>query len=263
MSKGKFFKELALSFYGCDGGNLQSKIWFCGLEWGGDLVWEENTDSEKIVTIDEDYGYLDDQYREVDYCNNVSWSHGFGGGLANGFNQKICWFLNYYLGLDPTDSYQYDDFVREHKICFNEPDGIGFKMNLFPLNSPGHNHDWDENRARFSGFFARRAYEEWCEVHRGEFFQRLVRENGPEVIIATGKTSWSKFVRFFGAEAIPLQEASLNEVTISYCKLPYSDTYLIITPFFGGPSGINSFKKMQDLATLVHQVRGTEVIDWF
>ncbi|WP_275663852.1 hypothetical protein [Ignatzschineria cameli] len=31
--------------------------------------------------------------------------------------------------------------------------------------------------------------------------------------------------------------------------------------FFGGPYGINSFKKMQDLTTLVHQVRGTEAID--
>lgn len=29
------FNEMALSHYGCDGGNLSSPIWACGLEWGG------------------------------------------------------------------------------------------------------------------------------------------------------------------------------------------------------------------------------------
>ncbi|MGX2950448.1 hypothetical protein ACWIUA_06015 [Ursidibacter sp. B-7004-1] len=29
------FKNSALSFAGCDGGNLNSDVWFCGLEWGG------------------------------------------------------------------------------------------------------------------------------------------------------------------------------------------------------------------------------------
>ncbi|KYK83499.1 hypothetical protein SA3033_07150 [Aggregatibacter actinomycetemcomitans serotype d str. SA3033] len=26
------FKDTALSFAGCDGGNLKSDVWFCGLE---------------------------------------------------------------------------------------------------------------------------------------------------------------------------------------------------------------------------------------
>ncbi|TYA50756.1 hypothetical protein FXB78_07520 [Aggregatibacter actinomycetemcomitans] len=30
------FKDTALSFAGCDGGNLKSDVWFCGLEWGGE-----------------------------------------------------------------------------------------------------------------------------------------------------------------------------------------------------------------------------------
>ncbi len=262
MAVGKSFESLALSFYGCDGGNLRSKIWFCGLEWGDDLNWKEGKEGQELVTIMKDSGYGDSEENLRDFSQNISWKYGFIDAVTTGVNQKICWFINYYFGIDMSDSYQYDDFVVENKICFNDPDGIGFKMNLFPLNSPEHDHDWDENRARFSGFFARKAYEEWCEVHRGAFFQKLVRENNPEVIIATGKTSLLKFVRFFGAEAIPLQEASLNEITISYCKLPYCDTLLIITPFFGGPSGINSFKKMKDLAMLVHQVAGTPVIDW-
>ena len=27
-------KELMPTFYGCNGGNLNSKIWICGTEWG-------------------------------------------------------------------------------------------------------------------------------------------------------------------------------------------------------------------------------------
>lgn len=71
-----------------------------------------------------------------------------------------------------------------------------------------------------------------------------------------------KFFQFFGCNESAVKEANLNSVTIFYCTIPETETMLVISPFFGGPYGINSFKKMQNLTTLVHQVRGTESIDW-
>ncbi len=35
MTVSKNFSEAAQSLYGCDGGNLNSSVWICGLEWGG------------------------------------------------------------------------------------------------------------------------------------------------------------------------------------------------------------------------------------
>lgn len=262
MEQGKSFESVARSFYGCDGGNLQSKIWFCGLEWGGDLQWPEGQEGKALITQGEDYGYQNESLHWVDYCDNVSWSEGFGDGLANGVNQKICWFLNYYLGLDRTDSYQYVPFVQQHEICFNTENGLGFKMNLFPLNAQKHDHQWDQYRAQYTGCMDRASYESWCIQHRGEFFRSLVAEHNPEVIIATGKTHAHKFMHFFGVPFESMTEVAGQEITIAYCKLPYSDTYLVISPFFGGASGINSFTKMQELAKLVHQIRGTESFDW-
>lgn len=263
MSKGKEFEELALSFYGCDGGNLRSKIWFCGLEWGGDLRWAEGKTGEKLETVEEDSGYGDQERRLRDFSQNISWEEGFIDAVTTGVNQKICWFINYYLGLDRSDSYQYADFVVENKICFNEPDGIGFKMNLFPLNSRKHDGSWDEKRAQYTGLATRWEYEAWCLKNRGAYFQKLIKEGAPEVIIGLGKSHMWKFFQFFGCNESAVKEANLiNSVTIFYCTIPETETMLVISPFFGGPYGINSFKKMQNLTTLVHQVRGTESIDW-
>lgn len=262
MTVPKAFEELALSFYGCDGGNLKSPVWFCGLEWGGELHWDNDVNINTLAT---ERGYqtpFDQEAIESDYMTNVSWSDGFEGAVTNGVNQKICWFLNYYLAIDPTDSYDYAQFVIDHKICHKGDDGLGFKMNLFPMNAPNHDYSWDVKRAQFTGFESRSAYEEWCLKHRGEYFRVLLKKYQPEIIIVLGKTHVHKFIQFFGCEDAENFELDKNGVSISYRKIPNTDTYLIISPFFGGASGINSFNKMKDLTNLVHEIKGTQPYDW-
>ncbi len=110
----------------------------------GFVVWSGGGELDSIPpeTVTVEAGYRDREEKERDFLTNVSWADGFYGAVVAGYNQKICWFLNYFLDLDPTDSYQYEPFVEEHKIYYNDSEGLGFKMNLFPLNFPSHNRDW-------------------------------------------------------------------------------------------------------------------------
>lgn len=253
------FRELALSFYGSDGGNLDSEIWFCGLEWGGHLVWKSDTDEAMIDPTAEEPGYLVTTSVRRDYQENISWSHGFSGAVANGVNQKVCWFLNYYHNLEPSDNYRYDEFVLDHEICFNQPTGKGFKMNLFPLNSATHDDAWCENLTDFTGFNNRLSYKVWCMIYRGAFYQKLLKQHKPKVVLGFGKSQAAQYYRFWGAELADKFERTLGEVTVEYCKIPETESYLIISPFFGGVYGINSVSKMLDLCELVHDILGTSM----
>lgn len=243
----KNFKKIAKSFYGCDGGNLASDFWFCGLEWGQTL------DELPIQTEVADHGYKDTESKIRDFTQNVSWSNGFFGAITAGYNQKICWFLNYFNNLDPEDKYQYIDFVKEHKVCYNEPDGLGFKMNLFPLNFPKHNEDWNQEIGEYTGFNNRLEYEKWCLTHRSELFMQLIQQHQPKYIICTGKTSKEKFFKFFGCEHVSSVTKSNEVVEIDIRRIPNTETNVIVTAFFGGPSGINSLIKMASLAELIRE----------
>lgn len=254
-----YFQELALSFYGSDGGNLDSEIWFCGLEWGGSLAFNADTEEEMIAPTAEEGGYLVTTPKINDYRKNISWSLGFEGAVTNGVNQKICWFLNYYYNLEPTDHYSYEQFVSAHEICFNLPTGKGFKMNLFPLKATSHNREWCEKRSRLTGFNNRASYEVWCMIHRGAYYQALLKLHNPKVILGFGKTHAGKYYRFWGVELVDKSTQTLGDITIEYCQIPGTDTYLMITPFFGGVYGINTGEKMQDLTELVHRILKTRM----
>lgn len=54
------FKEWACSFSGCDGGDLESSVWLCGIEWG-----YSNPDG---LTDEE---YQEDMRIEALYRNNL------------------------------------------------------------------------------------------------------------------------------------------------------------------------------------------------
>lgn len=251
------FRQLALSFYGSDGGNLDSEIWFCGLEWGGSLDWKSDTTEKVIDPIGEESGYLVTSSTKHDYRQNISWSHGFSDAVKNGVNQKICWFLNYYYNLEPVDTYRYDQFVVAHEICFNRPKGKGFKMNLFPLNAVSHDVDWCDDCTQFTGFNNRSSYEIWCMIHHGIYYQTLLKRHQPKIVLCLGKSHAAKYYRFWDAELVDKTERNLGDVTIEFCQIPETESYLIVVPFFGGTYGINSGEKMRDLVELVHNILGT------
>ncbi|KOE62848.1 hypothetical protein [Aggregatibacter actinomycetemcomitans] len=231
------FKDTALSFAGCDGGNLKSDVWFCGLEWGGE---QKNT---LDPAIDENSVY--------------SWSHeDFDGSWLAQYNQKICWFLWYFYSLEWNNGENSEVFVKHHHILYNQQEnGIGFKMNMLPIGFPNRNNiDWNETLQKLTGLKSFNEYREWCVIHRGKFFRNAVRKYQPKVIICTGITETDRFIRFFTAEE-EYETVMTEQFKFHYAK--FENTLICVVPFFGGANGINSYAKMENLVAEVKDLLKT------
>lgn len=244
----KQFKEIACSFYGCDGGNLDSDFWFCGLEWGGDI-----SQIKALVRFDDpdrEHGYLAEDGKTLNFCENISWTRSFKGAHTNQYNETICKFLNKFQ--IQTTINDYENFIKENEILFNTESGIGFKMNMFLINSPKHDSEWEEKHIRITGFHNRNDYQKWCvQGERAIFFQNLIREHQPKYLICTGITSANHFLDFFGCQVDP-QHAENDDVRIVFSQIPNTKTNIIIVPFFGFRAySINTEEKLDSLIALI------------
>lgn len=228
------FKDLALSFSGMDGGNIQSEVWFCGLEHGiGGNFTSEMSAKEKPVSED----------------NIYSWDHSeYDGGWNAPYNQRVCWFMDYFYQLDLSEN-SYEDFVKAHKILFKE--GMGFKANMFPIRFSGRdNINWSSELVELTGFSTFIEYENWCVEHRGKFFRQYVEKYSPKVIVCTGITHDYNFIKFFtGQESFkrfPDRPNPSKKYRISYNYI--GNTLVCVVPFFRKmPNCIDSPEKMESL----------------
>jgi hypothetical protein len=231
MSVATEFRNLAMSFYGCDGGNLDSPIWTCGLEWGGGL---------------QDNEIPQDDFMNTAICSwdSPGWSaRGCLSGRRMGYNQKLAWFFSYYFG---WDIHNYKQDAEEQKLfCKN---GIGFKMNAFPISFKDRRTvTWNEAIMRQTGLNDFDKYREWCIENRGRYYYDLVKKHSPKLVLCTGIDSYKEFFRFFRCDEIePIPD---NYIYVS--KTNSDKTLVFVVPFFGGPYGINSYKKMENLVVSV------------
>ena len=227
MSNPKF-SEMALSFAGGDGGNLQSEVWFCGYEWGN------LAKTDMAETIEHDF---------VAQPQPTSWQdEDFDGSWNTNYNRKICWFLEYFYQLDGYNK-SYDAFVEEFKILHSN--GLGFKLNLLPVRFHDRGSvEWSDNIQTASGFASFADYRVWCVIHRGKFFRDAIRQYQPKLLICTGVGERDNFFRAFTDGGEP-ERIQLTDFAISVARI--DQTQVCVTPFFGGPSGINSHEKMEQL----------------
>lgn len=226
------FVDMALSFAGGDGGNLDSEVWFCGFEWGN----SHGIDIEK--TIDTEFQPIPEP---------TSWAHeDFEGSWNTNYNRKICLFLKYFYAID-WEGMSYDEFVANHQILY--PDGLGFKLNLLPVRFRNRESlAWAKAIEAASGFETFDDYRSWCVTHRGAFFRALLSKHKPKVLVCTGVGERENFLRAF-ADGGPRQTVQLADFSLTVAK--FADTLICVTPFFGSPAGINSYQKMEQLVSKI------------
>ena len=237
------FSEMALSFAGGDGGNLDSEVWFCGFEWGN-LAKSDMTETieKEFVAVPQPTSWQDEE---------------FEGSWNTNYNRKICWFLAYFYGLDDKGK-TYAQCVSDFKIL--HPDGLGFKLNLLPIRfSNRASVEWSEAVKTASGFDSFDEYRAWCVTHRGKFFRDLMLKHRPKLLICTGVGERANFFNAFTDGASP-ERVQLKDFCIEVAR--FGGTQVCVTPFFGGPSGINSYAKMEQLVLatkelLNHAASGT------
>ncbi len=230
------FKEMALSFAGCDGGNPRSEIWFCGLEWGDTL---KRDNAHKI------------QHEFAPQRVPTSWAdEDFEDSWVAGYNQKLCWFLEYFYGIQ-RDGRLNQAYITEQQMF--QPNGRGFKLNMLPVRFGNRGSIvWDEEIIAATGFASFDEYRRWCVEHRGKFFQSLMAEHKPRVIVCTGKDDRNFFFEFFTNEAC-YEEYVCEDFSFLWCW--HGDTLVCVSPFFGWRNfSINSEPKMEQLVKAIRQL---------
>ena len=233
-------KENGRSFLGIDGGNINSPIWFCGIEFGGSL---EEMEKYYKSTV-KDHHYIEKGF-EIPYRENAG---DFEGSIYDRYLSAM------YINLFNNEKLQNGNDTKPIKKVlkeelYNQTSKI-FKLNLYPLAKKNTGWDTDiEKECKISE-------EDYYGVYfdkRKQFLQELVKEFNPDNIICSAvKNSESQFVEAFfnNEEKIEykwsyktLKIVSDKKKQFKISEYKQGRTTLIIIPFLGmGNGNLNSYK---------------------
>lgn len=228
------FKEWACSFSGCDGGNINSSVWVCGLEWG-----RPHYENNQIQDRDLEPKFVSGSWdtNDEDVRTNLT-------GSKMGFNQKLAWFYSYLLGWNIC--HYKDEAVNNHLFC---QEGTGFKMNAFPISFKDRESiAWTDTTRELTGLQDFEDYRKWCIEYRGDFFYKLIEKHNPRMVVCTGITSSNDFIEFFKCEKSK-KEPKDNFVV---CPTNNNNTLIFVVPFFNARKGILRYVEMEKLVSNIN-----------
>ncbi len=232
------FKKYLQSFAGCEGGNLNSEIWFFGLEWGLDAQ-DDELDLTPIYEMD--------SWKEKD---NISPKE-YNDYPLGKFNQKVIWFLSYFYNFDlGQGTKDYRNLAKEYEICY--PKGKGFRANFYPIGFKNRQSTlWTDNLKLSTGLNSFEEYRQACVGYRGEFFRQKIDEYNPKYIICTGLNDVAYFIEGLTGQKQYFTEFTQDKQKIHYAK--YKNTLVFVVPFFGRP--VNSYEKMKNLVEKIKTIK--------
>ena len=218
-------KENGRSFLGIDGGNIKVPIWFCGIEFGGDLTEMEKYYKSTIkynpikefdisIPFRENAGDFEkstyDRYLSAMYINLFKMKK-----LSNGYDTK------------PIEK-----VLREE--LYNKNSKI-FKLNLYPLAKKST--EWDRTIESKLGI-PKETYYKDIFTKRQLFLKELVYKFKPKTIICTSTNEYrDEFIEAFlnENEIINFKWIYLNYKNKKFKISEYKTdmTTLIIIPFLG------------------------------
>ena len=226
----KDFERWAKGFSGCDGGNPHGRIWFCGIEYGGN----EREGEMKFPDISSPPFLKDEDRRNF---------------IKHQYSRKT---VKLYLSLTGEDSANYKSAgLREGGIFGENSDS--FKMNLYPISFHHDSDDlWEEWLFNKTGIPTKSIYRAWCQIYRFNTLLEFVKIYSPRLIIGTGLSYENEFLMAFAGldkvhqfknqnKPIKIYDSNSNrELEIRYMYINENRTVLAVTPFLGGRYGLNS-----------------------
>jgi hypothetical protein len=229
------FEKWALGFSGCDGGNLEGKIWLCGIEYGGGN--SDPTMPFPDAAVPSYVGGVD--YSPLDFQKYA-------------YNWKALKLLASIAGHRPD---QYKAFFKNHS-CFDRHSDY-FKLNIYPIDfkTTAH-HLWDKWVAK-TGIATKEEYLEWCREFRFKKLRAWLLEYSPRLIICTGKQYFSQFWAAFGdgTEEIHVVYAAGKE--IRYFATDSGKTLVAVIYFLGGRFGLRSDAELSQTGAKLASLIGT------
>lgn len=226
-------KEWACSFSGCIGGNIEADTWLCGIEPAGGSQGDYYT---RDLSSEIKNGRVDAPSGEYDWQASFSYRYGVS-------------FAKLYTAIK-------GDNVEDYK----QPDKKGelFGLNLYPIAFDSVDPTlWNKYGLKDkTGFESKYLFNTWCFFNRFPFFENLLKEHSPELIICTGISYLRDFIAFFNG-AKPVEKLYEARISPQSEKNKYERYYywvklqpgplLVIVPFFGGRYGLNSNYLLQKM----------------
>jgi hypothetical protein len=235
--------DWACSFSGCDGGNINSDIWLCGIEWGGGSI---NNYYTKILPEQISKGKLETYPKFYDWTDSLSYPFGLS-------------FAKLYTSISGGK-------VENYSLVKDLKGDELFKLNLYPIafdstnDNLWHQYSLDE----ITGFESKHLFNTWCFFNRSPFYSKLRKKHSPKLIICTGISYIRDFIMFFGGNDkidklntgyLTPEESEFNNYIRQYYWLRLSsNTLLIIIPFFNGRFGLNSNVLLQNMGENIEQL---------
>jgi hypothetical protein len=213
------------SFMGMDGGNINSEVWFCGVEFGSDY--------EQMSTYYENYvKFYDLNELKIPYrndCPNISLKSTYDRYLA-------AMYLNIFKGentTNPIDTKLIEKVLKEE--LYNKTSEI-FKLNLFPIAK--NDIGWNNNIELELGITKDNYYNSLFNK-RSNFFKGLIQKFKPKLIVCTSPKDYKDFfVEAFFSQNEKLSH-SWKYLTVDSSKkfkisIFESDrTKIVVIPFLG------------------------------
>ena len=229
------FKKWACSYSGFDGGNPAGKYWFCGIEPGGNFNESDGGfNFEPVLEMPE---------APEDYFSNSS------------FNKNVA----------KLHAVIIDENIEKYKdLKPFKKDSNSLKLNLYPINFNSHNDlRWDKRYYQLTGFPTKESYRGWCQQYRFPIFLELMESHLPNLIVGMGSGYLEYFILAFGGTSVLFssRDKIVEEKIIDKTKLRYlcfekkgKEILLVITPFLGGPKGLQSDDKIQRAGEIIREL---------
>jgi hypothetical protein len=219
------FEKWANGFSGCDGGNLHAKVWFCGIEWGG----------EQGHPLERELGLSVSEPPQLYQTPGdiLQWPH---------YGVRLMKLIAAIRGRSIAD---YEQIAYATPFPFHR-DSDYFKLNLYPVayrNLQGRR--WPAHYCALTGIPTVEAYLQWCREHRFPRIRSWVERGQPKLIVGVGKGHRDDFLRAFGSSK-PIQEECVEGFRFLRTEADAGKSCLAIIPFLGHQRGcLNSDKGIQ------------------
>lgn len=230
------FKKWAVSYSGCDGGDIGSPenraIWVSGIEWGGG---QTASDIEEYLLSDESrppQGYDD-------------WKI----NLKHRFNWQVMKLLSIVNGGHYSE---YKQFAEKHRPFTRGSKGY-FKLNLFPLAFKDTSHSlWTSDFAKVTGFETKSLYLEWCRENRHASIRLWCKAQRPKLVVCLGKTFESDFKKSFSDSECLVSKEVINGNEIAWL-INEDGCLVVILPFMLNRNGLT---KNADIQVVGERIAG-------
>lgn len=233
------FRNWALDFSGCDGGDIgnnnERSIWFCGIEWGGGF------DTDKVILKE-----IFNKKLEKIPLGYDNWNE----NISYPYNWQAMKLLSIIHNYELKD---YKKFAENIKPFVKNEKGF-FKLNLYPIAFKNTSHDlWEDNFSEATNFKTKQDYIDWIKENRFPIMNKWVKEFSPKLIICTGITYSDDFKRAFSD-----YNNEFNIEKIENHELLWSEnangTKIVIIPFMVNRNGLTKNENIEKFGQRIKEI---------